>query len=112
MTRLLEPLEPCDCRRLTVLRQDGVPTCHRCQKAQRAVAQTWIGQEPVAFKMDEVVRLARQRLDVRDNASISCKDIIDAFNHDVALKHAMSSMRYEEYRRLHPHKTKEDLLHD
>ena len=108
----LAPLEPCDCRRLTVLRQDGVPTCHRCQKAKHEFAQTWIGQEPPVFKMDEIVRVAKQRVaegSGRGSWTFSCEEITEAWNHDQELKRAMETMRYDDWRRLHPHITKQEL---
>lgn len=106
----LQPLEPCDCRKLTVLRQDGVPTCHRCQKAKREFVQTWVGQEPVAFKMDEIVQEARRKVETEGwLGSIRAERIMEAFHHDQALKHAMTSMRYEDWRRQNPVITKEQL---
>ena len=104
---LLPPKVPCDCGTMTVCRSDGVPTCHRCQQARRAFAQTWVGQEPPAFKMDELVKLAVQR--PVHHIGISYHEIAEAWHHDVALKHAMTSMRFEEYRRQHPHVTKDAL---
>ena len=105
----LPPLVPCDCGRPTVCRQDGVPTCYRCQEWKRRVQQSWMGQDIPTFKVPELFREARTRLDARDNASISCKDILEAWHHDNELKRAMETMRYDDWRRLHPHKTKAEL---
>ena len=108
----LAPLEHCDCRRLTVLRQDGVPTCHRCQEHKRHMAQTWVGQEPPVFKMDELIRFARECVDKGEGLTslFSAQSILEAWRHDVDLKRAMETMRYDEWRRLHPHRTKKDLI--
>lgn len=103
----LPPLVPCDCGRLTVCRQDGVPTCYRCQEWKRKVQQTWIGQDVPALKMPEVIQKAKA-----GNPAvyyISNREIVEAFDHDKELKRAMETMRYDDWRRLHPHKTKAEL---
>jgi len=100
----LPPLLPCDCGRPTVCREDGVPTCYRCQEWKRKVRQTWVGQEPPTFKMDELVRRART-----GGLLFSATEIVEAWQHDNELRQAMNTMRYDDWRRLHPHKTKEEL---
>lgn len=78
------------------------------------MAQTWVGQEPVVFKMDGLIKWAKEVAE-RDVALVSPDDafwsseIIEAFEHDTQLKYAMENMRYEDWRRLHPHKTKQEL---
>lgn len=104
---LLNSLEPCDCRRMTVLRQEGVPVCNACQQAKREFARTWVGQETPVFKMDELVKSAVQNPTYA--VSVSFFEIAEAWQHDQELKRAMETMRYEDWRRQHPHKTKQEL---
>ena len=104
---LLPARLPCDCGTPTVLRaDDGHIQCARCgheeRKRQRAAMDSPV--QPYAMHL-----IIQRAVENKDGGFISCGDIVRAFEGDTRRRYDEGRTRYDDYRALRPHVSKDAL---